>query len=131
MQQIHKEWMNDHLSWMNPETLQEYERWTNGKCIGDQQKAHKLRRSAFSAYLFQIIGNKHVVLSCIQHPICSAAQPADAIRRFMNAWEQEKSSPDHKRGSLKRIATEEEKDDDEKEGPPPPRSHRRTRYSQP
>ena len=97
MQDIHKEWMNDYGSWMNAETVEEYERYRNGSGKGDQQKAHQLRRSAFSAYLFQIIGNKHVLLSCIQHPICSAAQPADAIRRFMDAWEREKSSPEHKK----------------------------------
>ena len=115
--------------------MQKYERWRNGRCKGDQQKAHRLRRAAFSAYLFQIIGNKHVLLSCIQHPICSAAQPADATRRFIDAWEQEKSSPDHQkrmqiserlteeRRSLKRKATkDEEKGDNEDEGPPPPGS---------
>ena len=100
MQEIHKEWMNDYGSWMNAETVQEYERLRNGRCKGDTQKAHQLRRSAFSAYLFQIIGNKHVLLSGIQRPICSAAQPADAIRRFMDACEQRR--------------------DDEDEGAPPP-----------
>ena len=87
MQKIHSEWMNDYRSWMNAEKVQEYERWRNGTDKGDQQKARQFRRTAFSAYLFQIIGNKHVLLSAIQHPICSAAQPADAIRRFMNTWE--------------------------------------------
>ena len=51
----------------------------------------------FSAFLFQIIGNKHAVPASIQHPICSAAQPADAIQRFMRAWEEEKSSDDYKK----------------------------------
>ena len=80
--------MNDHASWMNSETLQNYERWHNGCGKGDRQKAHSLRRSAFSAYLFQIIGNTHVLLWCIQHPICSDAQPADELRRLMTAWEE-------------------------------------------
>ena len=51
----------------------------------------------FSAFVFQIIGNKHVVLASIQHPICSSAPPADAIQRFMRAWEEEKSSDDYKK----------------------------------
>ena len=63
MQEIHKEWMNDHGSWMNAETVQEYEWWRNGWGKGDQQKARQLRRSAFSAYLFQIIGNKNMCCS--------------------------------------------------------------------
>ena len=81
MKKIHSEWMNDYRSWMNAETVQEYERSLGGR-------AHQLRRRSFSAYLFQIIGNKHVLLSCIQHPWRSP----DAIRRFMDAWEQEKST---------------------------------------
>ena len=90
--------MHDYGSWMNAETVKEYEWWRNGRCKGYQQKAHRLRRSVFSAYLFQIIGNKHVLLSCIQHPICSAAQPADAIRRLIDACEQEKDAKQKKRG---------------------------------
>ena len=99
------------------EALQNYEWWHNGCGKGDQQKAHTLRRSAFSAYLFQIIGNKHVLLWCIQHPICSGTQPAEEIRRFMTAWEREKAPPDHEktmqipeRRSLKRKATVEEEE---------------------
>ena len=47
--------------------------------------------------VFQIIGNKHMVLASIQHPICSAAQPADVMQRFIRAWEEEKSSDDYKK----------------------------------
>ena len=105
MQQIHNEWINDYRSWMNVEKVQEYDRLKTGRFKGDVQKAHKLRRSAFSAYLFQIIGNKHVLLSAIKHPICSAAQPAEAIRRFMDTWEPVQ--------------------DDEYEGTPAPSTHER------
>ncbi|CAK0895404.1 unnamed protein product [Prorocentrum cordatum] len=97
MQEIHRAWMENHESWMNAETIRNYNWWLEGTGKGDRQKAHQLRRSAFSAALFQIIGNKHVVLASIQHPICSAAQPADAIRRFMRAWDEEKSSEDYKK----------------------------------
>ena len=57
----------------------------------------QLQRSAFSAFVFQIIGNKHVVLAAIQYPISSAAQPAYAIQRFMSAWEKEKLSEEYKK----------------------------------
>jgi hypothetical protein len=97
MQEIHKEWSSDHSRWMNDETIRNYEWWRSGKYPGDQQKAHQIRRQAFSAFLFQVIGNKHVLLASIQHPICSAEQPAAAIQRFMTAWEQEKTSDDYKK----------------------------------
>ena len=53
-----------------------------------------MRKRAFSAFLFQVIGNKHVLLAAIEHPIFSAAQP-DAISaarpdadRFVGSAEQ-------------------------------------------
>ena len=57
----------------------------------------QLQRSVFSAFVFQIIGNKHVVLAAIQYSISSAAQPAYAIQRFMSAWEKEKLSEEYKK----------------------------------
>ena len=110
MQEIQKEWMNDYESWMNAETVQKYERLRNGRCKGDPQKAHRLQRNAFSAYLFQLIGNKHVLLSSIQHPICSPAQPADAVRRFMDtldAWSTPPPGP-HERQARSRSSTRRE-----------------------
>ena len=113
MEEIQNEWMSQHDSWMNAETAQKYNDWRNGRGKGDNQRAHKLQRQAFSAYLFQIMGNKHVLLDCIQHAICSVAQPAEAMRQFIDRWTQEKPS--------KRIATV-------NEDPPPQSSHgRRTR----
>ena len=97
MQEIHRAWEEDHESWMNGETIRNYNWWLEGTGKGDHQRAHQLRRSAFSAFVFQIIGNKHMVLASIQHPICSAAQPADAMQRFMRAWEEEKSSKAYKK----------------------------------
>ena len=87
---------------MNGETIRKYNGWLEGTGKGDHQRAHQLRRSAFSAFVFQIIGNKHVVLASIQHRICSVAweekNPSDdAIQRFMRAWEEEKSSDDYKK----------------------------------
>jgi hypothetical protein len=46
---------------------------------GQGQRAHQDRRSAFSAYLFQIFGNKHMVLAMIRCPCTCAAQ----LRRFI------------------------------------------------
>ena len=48
------------------------------------------RRSAFSAYLFQVIGDKELLYNFIKYPISSAAQPADDIRRFMDWWHNHK-----------------------------------------
>ena len=92
MKEVNRVWMEDHESWMNRDTLWNYKWLIEGRRRGAHQRAHKLRHSAFSAFLFQIIGNKHIVLASIQHPICRAAQPAGAIQRFMRALEEEKSS---------------------------------------
>ena len=80
MKDIHNEWMSHHNSWMNAATTQKYNDLREGLRKGDHQRAHKLQRQAFSAYLFQVMGNKHVLLDCIQHAICSVAQPAEAMR---------------------------------------------------
>ena len=86
MQEIHKEWINDHALWMNPETQEEWETLRNRGGKGDAQKAHKLRRSAFSAYLFQVIGDKQMLLTLIRYPILCAGQPAEKIRWIMEEW---------------------------------------------
>ena len=97
MRELHAKWKNDYKTWMDAATIRDYEWWCAGQRKGDHQRAHQILRSSFSAFLFQIIGNKHLLLTAIQHPICIAAQPADAIQRFMTAWEQEKSSDEYKR----------------------------------
>ena len=106
---------------MNAIKVRKYERWHSGTLKGNQQKAHQIRKSAFSTYLFQVIGNKHLLLACIQHPICSAArpaasigsaaQPAAIIRRFMTAWDKEKCSDDYKkRVQVSQRLTDERRD---------------------
>jgi hypothetical protein len=113
MKDIHNEWMSHHNSWMNAATTQKYNDLRKGLRKGDHQRARNLQRQAFSAYLFQVMGSKHVLLDCIQRAICSVAQPAEAMRQFIDRWTQEKPS--------KRIATV-------NEDPPPQSSHgRRTR----
>ena len=94
MKEIYSAWMEDYTSWMNAKNIENYESWRSSTGKGLQQKAHQMRRTAFAAYLFQILGNKHIVLVSIQHPLYSAAQPAAIIDGFMTAWEQEKTSDD-------------------------------------
>jgi hypothetical protein len=118
MEEIYKTWMDDYTSWMNPKNIEEYEVLLRsnskgkgkGKGIGDAQQAHQKRRRSFAAYLFQILGNKHVLLASIKYPLCSAAQPAKIIEEFMTAWEKEKATDDYKkRVRMSEKATEERK----------------------
>ena len=81
MKSIHHAWIDDHRTWMNTETFQKYERFRKGT-----KGAHKLRQKAFNAYRFQVIGDKNILMDCIKHPICSAAQPAEELRRMFDAW---------------------------------------------
>ena len=77
---------------------------------GARQKARQKYRSALSAYLFEIIGNKHLVLACIPYPICSDAHPVETMQRFMDAWEKEKLSPEYqKRKEMSERSTEQQK----------------------
>ena len=99
--------------WMSVDKAREYRRLSGSGQRGDRQKAHQIRRQAFSAFLFQVIGNKHVLLAAIQHPVFSAAQPEAVfssaeqpvamLQRFMNAWEHEKTTEEYK----KRVAISE------------------------
>jgi hypothetical protein len=110
METLHSEWMHDYHSWMNADTIELYEKLKNGKNRGDHQKAHQKLKGSFSAFLFQIIGNKHVLLASIQHPICTAAQPEVMIQKFMTACEQEKDSVEYKqRKQISERCTEERK----------------------
>jgi hypothetical protein len=110
MQTIFSAWEKDHDSWANEATIRNYNDHLHGTGQGDRQKAHQLRRRAFSAFLFQIIGNKHLVLASIQHPIFSAAQPAEAMQSFFRAWEKEKASDGYKkRLEMSKQSTKERK----------------------
>ena len=108
MKEIHETWMKDYESWMNAAKLRAYEEQLASQKRGAQQRAHQMRRSAFSAYLFQVLGNRHILLACIQHPICSAVQPVSPTHRaaqtvpssiagFMKAWEKEKGSAEYQK----------------------------------
>ena len=97
MREIHNTWMADHKSWMNEQKIKEYESWADSTGKGHHQKGHLKRKSAFAAYLFQILGNRHIVLASIRYPICSVAQPAAIVDEFMKAWEKQKTSEDYKK----------------------------------
>ena len=132
MEEIYKTWLEDYRSWMNPRSIEDYEVLLRskdkgkgkdngkgkgkdngkdkGKGKGEAQQAHQMRRKFFAAYLFQILGNKHVLLASIQYPLCSAAQPAKIIEDFMTAWEEEKATDAYKeRVRISEKATEDRK----------------------
>ena len=96
---------------MNSDSIKIYNTFLKGTGKGHRQKAHQKKHSAFSAYLFQIIGNKAILSVSIQFPLCSAAQPAEIITQFMHAVEQEKATEDYKkRVQISERLTEERKD---------------------
>ena len=98
MREIYNTWLNDHTSWMNAKKLHTYELQLASTDWGAEQRAHQMRRSAFSAYLFHLFGSRHILLACIQHPICSGSQPEPSwIPSFVQAWDSEKTSPDYQK----------------------------------
>ena len=109
MKEIYNTWINHHALWMNQKTHNDWKALRNRGRKGDAQQAHNKRRSAFSAYLFQIIGDKDLLYNFIKYPISSAAQPADDIRKFMNWWHEHKyenndtmETDSHRHGSRSR-----------------------------
>ena len=60
---------------------------------GQGQRAHQDRRSAFSAYLFQIFGNKHMVLAMIRCPCTCAAQ----LRHFIADWRKYQDTDEYRK----------------------------------
>ena len=100
MKEIYGHWMQED-GWMNKKTAFTYNKLQK---IGAKQKAHQLRRSAFSAYLFQIIGSKPLLLAAIQYPVFSPVEPdangssrsaeqaAAMLKLFIKGWKEEKES---------------------------------------
>jgi hypothetical protein len=68
-----------------------------GKGSGPGQKTHQLRRSAFSAYQFQIIGNKHMLHAMIRTPLSSVAQSTVQLQDFINNWQEYKQKREHQK----------------------------------
>lgn len=107
MKEIYKNSMEE-CSWMNKETANEYQKLSQSGQRGDGQRAQQMRRQAFGAFQFHVIGNKHLLLAAIQHPVFSAAQsdadcssnnaeqPAAMLQQFMDDWEEEKTSEAYK-----------------------------------
>ena len=93
---------------MNRAKLHKHEQLRDSTDKIAPQRAHQLRRSALSAFLFQVIGNRHVLLAAIKHPIFSAAppdadrssssaeQPDAVLQAFMKALEKEKQTDAYK-----------------------------------
>ena len=94
-------------SWMKPEDANRYRQMKEvakgngdgkekskekGQIKAEGQKAHQMRRSAFSAYLFQILGNKHLVLAMIRSPCTSAAE----LHHFITEWRKHKEPDKYK-----------------------------------
>jgi hypothetical protein len=118
MQEIYNDWLEDFPTWMIPDKQQQYLRLVEaadekakekkgkgkekgkekkGKGSGPGQKAHQLRRSAFSAYQFQIIGNKHMVHAMIRTGLGSADQPATQLPQFITSWNAYKESDEYRK----------------------------------
>ena len=66
MRTIYNRWRWDADSWMNPETLIEYNQLMDR---GKNNAAQQLGKTAFSAYLFQLSGSKFLLHKLIQLPI--------------------------------------------------------------
>ena len=73
MREIVNTWQHDYRTWMYSDDMVTQYEWL---LITSDLRAEDLLRQNFLRYLFRIIGNKHLLLACIQHPIRSAAQPA-------------------------------------------------------
>ena len=54
---------------MSSDEAGEYHRLRQARQQGDGQRAHQMREEAFSAFLFQAIGSKHVLPTAVKHPV--------------------------------------------------------------
>jgi len=81
MKTIMNEWRKEPETWMKEESLQKVNALENRK---EYQRAVK---SKFSTMLFELFGNKALVDLFIRTPICSVAQPASLLNRFIAAWQ--------------------------------------------
>ena len=94
MKIVMNDWRNCPEMWMHEDNL---------RLLGSKrrQEQHALKKSKFSTYLFELIGNKDLVDLFIRVPIASAEQPAAALRSFMAKWEEHRQSPAHQRAVQK------------------------------
>jgi len=108
MQEINKKWMEEG-NWMNCYKDKEYHGLCQSHRPRARQKAHQMRRRAFSAFLFQVIGHKLVLVAAIKQPVFSAAQPdadgsfssaeqlAAILRTLMDVWEEENKTDEYRK----------------------------------
>ena len=86
--------MDDYKSRIVKENRYEYGQLLNSHDLGARQRAHQMRRIPCYCFLSHVSGNKHMLLACITHPICRAAQPVASahIASILQAWEEERRS---------------------------------------
>jgi len=87
MKEIMNAWRLQPETWMNPESF------TLVNAMTRNQDYHQACKKRFGTMLFELFGNKSLVLTFIKCPICSAAQPALVLSTFANAWHDVKNSP--------------------------------------
>ena len=99
MKKIYNEWRNHPEEYMQRSTLEEY---NDMKRRGENQKAHRLRQSCFSAYLFHLSGCKFLLHKLIQLPLIkqnssySVAQPVSTVLiELINSYEDHKKTPQY------------------------------------
>ena len=98
MKEIRNLWMNDHTSLMKEQRLEEYEKLLDSTHPGAKQGCYQTRESAFNACLFQVLGNKHIPMACIQYPVYESHELVPSwVPRFMQGWATERMPPDYQR----------------------------------
>ena len=88
MKDVMNTWLHSPEKWMKPWNLAQLP-------FMKHQDQHQRKKSLFSTYQFQLIGNKDLVQLFIKLPICSAEQPAAVLRSFMANWEVRRQSNEH------------------------------------
>jgi len=89
MKETMNQWRKQPETWSN--TLQTV------NDMGTTQEYHLCVKSRFNTMLFQLFGNKSLVEMFVRFPICSAEQPAPLLRRFAQACQSLRSSPEANR----------------------------------
>ena len=91
LKEVMNTWRQHPQTWMDPASL------TKVTAMTKQQDYHQACKSRFNTMLFEVFGNKCLVETLIRIPICSAAQPASALKSFAEAWHNFNDSPQARR----------------------------------
>ena len=88
MREVMNTWRNQPETWSNAvEAL---------KNLPRNQDVHLKTKNKFNAMVFEIFGNRALVDVFIRYPVCSAAQPAQMLKRFAEGWQTWRSSEEAK-----------------------------------